>query len=1135
MSYQAYNKKGMLRNGLQLLFPLIVLVAATIFPLSRLSAKAIVLPTIFVGISGKVVDESGEPVAGATILVKGSKAGVKSGEDGVFNINVPDANSTIVVSYVGYKVQEVNVAGLSTVTVILESLDALDEVVVVGYGTQRAKEITGSIVSVDMKQLADLPVASVSEALRGQIPGLNVSGGSTRPGEMANLSIRQQFNWGKDGGGTVPLVIIDDVIQINPQNGQPTLERFNMLDVSEIESITVLRDASAAIYGSRASQGAIVVKTKRGQVGPPRISYSGKFQTNDAVSHGKVMNARQYGEFANKFGRALGWNDNFYYSDAELTQMESLNYDWLMNDWRSAGAMQHALDFSGGSERATYFTGASFYTQSPNLGAQDFDRWTFRAGSEVKLASNFRLGATIAAANTSTEKSFTKININDGSYGIGGEQNDYNILLHMPKYIPWVYNIDGVDQYVSPALGPNRLGNVRGNNSLSNWNYYELLNNGSKTTNKDFNYNANFTLQYDVPFIQGLSFKFNYGITQSATNTEQVMMPLLLSRSSNSNTPGNHLYGSTTIWDSPVLNNASSRVTYDNTTSKNDQINFFANYNQTFGDHDIGGMFSVEKTTANWEDRYQIYDNPTRGVYNGTSISAGTLNTSNTITYRTVSGTLSYLGRFNYSYKSRYLLQFLFRSDASTNFAPENYWGFFPSVSAGWVISDEQWFADNITWMNYLKVRGSLGITGNSNVKPWRWTRLYTAATDKGMGFGNNGGQYVTGITPDPDPNRDLRWDRTVQRNLGLDLSFVKSQLNVTLDGYYNTTTDMLTDMSGAIDVPISVGGAFAEQNYAGVKAWGGEVAVTWRSHVNEFNYTVGMNFGVGNYKTTRYFDQPFDYPSQMDTRRAVGNTGYNNPVYGYRTWKHTSGGDGMLRTDEDIDRYWAYLTENAANSGVEGAAPRFFDITDKSQMRKGMLVYEDVRGALDADNKTYAGPNGAIEKGTGQDLDILKKSDLTYAITTNLNAGWKGISLQAQISTSWGGVNYLDYIKQGTSSTHALWSQPLYLADMYDPDTNPNGSYPNLAYFDQFGGRNSDFFMLPTFRMFVRSLSVGYSLPKEWVNKAKLVNARIFISGNNLWDFYNPYPGRFRNMYDVPNVGYPTLRTWSLGVNLGL
>lgn len=341
----------------------------------------------------------------------------------------------------------------------------------------------------------------------------------------------------------------------------------------------------------------------------------------------------------------------------------------------------------------------------------------------------------------------------------------------------------------------------------------------------------------------------------------------------------------------------------------------------------------------------------------------------------------------------------------------------------------------------------------------------------------------------------------------------------------------MLTDMSKAINTPISVGGAFAEQNFAGVNSWGTELSVNWRDHKGDFNYSVGMNFSLGNYKTVKYYDLPFDYPSITTTRRAQDNYGIV-PVWGFKTWKQTSGGDGMLRTDADIDNYWNYLTKNAENSGVQGAAPNFMGITDKSGLKKGMLVFDDVAGNLNADNKTIAGPDGIIK--TDEDYVKLKNSNRSYSVITNLNLGWKGISLIAQIATSWGGTNYLDYIKQGTSSTNAMWAQPIFLTDMYDSASNPHGKYPNLAFYDSYGGNNSDFFLLPTFRMVIRSLSVDYSLPTAWVRKANIQSARIYLSGNNLWDLYNPYPDKYRNMYDDPKVGYPTLRTWALGVNIG-
>lgn len=1088
-------------------------------------------------VTGQVTDIDGKPVSGVTVTVKGTAGNVITDANGRYKV-MATPEQTVVFTHVSFSVQEVKVATRPSIDVTLLKADnQLDDVIVIGYGTQKQKNVTGSVVNVNLSKLSEMPVATVTEALRGQVPGLNVTGGSQRPGVMPSLSIRQQFNWGKDGGNTNPLIIIDDVIQVDPQTGKSSMDRFNMLDLSEVESITVLRDASAAIYGSRASQGAIVVKTKRGKLGAPKISYSGKFETMDAISHGKVMNAYEYGVFANRFGRAAGWNNNNFYSDNELQRMKSLNYDWLMNDWERSNAMQHSLNVSGGSERATYFMGGSYYTQGANLGSQDFNRYTFRAGSEVTVTNGLKLSATLGANNSDVERSFTKVNVNDGSYGVGGEQMDYSMLLHMPKYIPWIYNIDGVDRYVSPALGPNRTGNATGNNSISNTNYYALLNNGSKTTTNNFGYNANFSLQYELPFIKGLSVKANYAIQSYSNNTEQAMMPVTLSQNKKAASAGQHLYDSAE-WADPVVNKSNSRVSYDNATGTTEQINFFVNYDRSFGGHNVSAIFSGERAKNTWENKRMLYDQPTAGVYNGTSVTAGTINPSNTITYKQENGTLSYLGRVSYNYRSKYLFQFIFRADASSRFAPENYWGFFPTVSAGWVMSDENWFRDNVNWVDFLKLRASIGKTGNDNVTPWKWMQLYKIESDKGMQFGQNGGYFTNGITPEVAPNRDIRWDQNIQRNFGIDFSVLKNRLSVSVDQYFNTYSDMLTAMAGAVGVPFTVGGGFAEQNYSGVKSWGTEISATWKDRIaNKVDYSVNMNFGIGDNKTTKYFDQAFGYPATMATRKAVGNSGFPG-IWGFKTWKHTSGGDGILRTDEDVDAYWAYLTDLANKSGVPGAAPMYGEISEKTSMKKGMIAYEDVRGALNSIDGTYAGPNGQIgmDDDKTQDWVELKKNSKTYAINTNLSVSYAGISLMAQIVTSWGGLNRIDYIKNNTNSTAMLWAQPIIMNDIYDPIDNPNGKYPNLAYYQQFGGIDSDadFWKVSSFRAYVRSLSVGYSLPKSFVRRARLESARLYLSGNNLWDFYNPYPNKYRNMYDAPNVTYPTLRTWALGVNLG-
>ncbi|HUC82210.1 MAG TPA: SusC/RagA family TonB-linked outer membrane protein [Flavisolibacter sp.] len=1087
-------------------------------------------------VTGKVTDkETGKPIEGVTVKVKNNTTAALTNTEGDFSITVPSSESVLTFSSVGFTYYETK-AGTGPLSIAMSPINAkMDEVVVIGYGSQKARNVTGSVVAVDPKKMEDLPVASLSEMLRGQVPGLNVTGGSTRPGEMAQLSIRQQFNWGKDGGGTIPLIVIDDVVQIDPATNLPTLDAFNRLDLSEVESITVLRDASAAIYGTRASQGAIVVKTKRGKPGAPKISYAGKFQTNDAVSHSKVMTAREYGIFNNRLQRGLGntvtGNPNNFFSDAELAAMDSLNYDWLGNDWRAANSMQHSLNVSGGSDRATYFAGGSFFKQGANLGAQDFTRWTFRSGTEVKVMNSVKLSVILSGASTNVEKSFTKINFSDG-YAVGGEQNDYSVLLHMPRYIPWQYTVNGVTSYVSPVLGPNKIGSATGNNSLSNWNYYALLNNGSFTTNKNFNYTGNFSLQYDLPFIKGLSVRGNYAITNTAGNTEQVQMPIMFYQGSNLGTANNHLYSPTTTWSNLVTNRSNSRVTYDNTTSALEQINVFVNYDRVFGEHNVSAVFSGEQSKVTNEDRYQIYENPIPGVYNGTSVSAGTLNASNTITYRQIGGTQSYLGRVNYSFKNRYLASFMFRSDASSKFAPENYWGFFPSMSLGWIISDESFFK-NVGWINFLKIRASLGRTGNDNVKAWRWLQLYQLALDKGMAFGTAGGNYTYGITPDATPFRDIKWDKTIQRNIGLDFSLFRNRLSVTLDGYYNSSTDMLTSMTAATNVPISVGGAFAEQNYGAVNFWGSEISATWSDRIGkDVSYSVGMNFGWSNNRVEKYLDQPFNYPSTFAGKQLQGYS-LIGAQWGYRTWKGTSTGDGILRTDADLDAYWAYLTDLATKAGTNplynaGGA----NISTRAGLRKGMMAYEDIAGDRNATSRTIGGQNGQIAD--EQDYVELVKRNRSYGVVTNLSASWKSITLMAQIQTNWGGWNSIDRVKQGTSSTNAGWSQVSYLTDMYDEVDNPNGKYPNMAFYDA-AYRDSDFWTVSAFRSVVRSLSIGYSLPKALLSKLQISNARFVLSGYNLWDLSNPYPGKYRNMYDGPEVGYPTLRTWSLGINIGL
>lgn len=1078
-----------------------------------------------VTVKGKIVDsKTSTPLAGATIKIKNGSASAVSDANGLFTIKAPSAESIITVTYVGYKVYETKV-GNGNITIQLESSGAdLNEVVVVGYGTQLKRNTTGSMSTVEMPKIAELPVSNLAEALKGQIPGLSVSGGSQRPGENATLSIRQNFGFSKDGNSQIPLVVIDDIIQLDPNTGLPTLDQFNNLDPSQIESITILRDAAAAIYGSRASQGAVIVKTKRGKIGAPKISYSGKFEMNDAVSFGKTMSAYEYGIFSNRFGRSAGWAAANMFDANELEAMKSLDYDWLKAAWSKGGAMQHSIDVSGGSERATYFAGASYYTQNPNLGSQDYQKWSFRSGVDVKVTNGLKFSATIAANNAKVEKSFTKISINDGAYTSGSEQTDYVALLHMPKYIPWQYSVGGVTQYVSPALGASKVSTTPvSQNNISGWNYFAMLNNGSYTKDDNNGYSTSFSLQYDVPFLKGLSVKATYGLNYTTSNNDQAMLGIMLGLQKNTNQTGMHLYkDSAANWISGLNNNRSS-VRFSDVIGKTQQANFFVNYDRKFGLHNISAMVSVEKGLQDYQKKFLIYDVPIYGAFNGSSPSAGTLNTSNTYVYKTQLGNLGYLGRLNYDYDGRYLVQFAFREDASTKFAPENYWGFFPGVSAGWVVTNEKWFPKKLDWVNFLKIRASAAKTGKDNLAAWRWMQTFTYAADKGFTFGTGGGALTNALTTDATPNRDVMWDTDIKKNIGIDISFLNNRLTFTYDRYIDNNRGLLMSVASMVGVPITVGGGFAEQNFGNIKAWGSEYSVTWKDKKKNFAYSVGINFGRSDNTITKWIPVAFDYPSKNQNQEGVSTI---KPTWGFVTWKGTSSGDGMLRTDADIDAYWNYLTANATAAGT---TPMYIDITTKSGLKKGMLAYADLAGALDATKKTIAGPNGRII--ANEDYAQLSKRNSNYGFVANINLSWKSISLSSQIATSWGGFNSIDYIKQPTSSGQMFWAKESYLNDMYDSTDNATGKWPTVGQYS-YNAYTSDFWQISNFRCFVRSLSVAYSLPRTITAKMHMEALRVSLAGYNLWDFYNPYPDKYRNMYDDPKVAYPTLRTWALGIN---
>lgn len=460
-------------------------------------------------VTGQVVDETGETVIGASVVVEGTTNGTITDFDGKFTLNVPKGKK-IVVSFVGYASQTIAVQPGKTIKVILkEDSKMLDEVVVVGYGTQRVKDLTGAATNVKMDEILEVPGSSIIDALSGQIAGLSVSQSDGRPGSTGSFKIRQPMSFGESSTNfNQPLIVIDDVVQVD-ENGEPSMTAFNMLDQSEIENMTVLKDASAAVYGSRASAGVILVKTKRGKAGAPKISYSGKLDFSDAISHAKTMSAYELGVFTNRLYNQVdmvngnGNNSYFKYSDAELEAMKHLDYNWLDEAWHSSVSQRHSVTVNGGSEKVTYFAGVNYQNQDTNLGnVQDYSKWNFRAGGEAKVALGLKLSASVSGYNTDKTGNNVQTNLSRGPWGNSSASRDYAMLNHMPKYIPWetsIYDeVTGKNRsyYVSPWAGPQIL-DTKPDSSVSGypvWNYFAEEASGARKYNKSNGYNANFSL-----------------------------------------------------------------------------------------------------------------------------------------------------------------------------------------------------------------------------------------------------------------------------------------------------------------------------------------------------------------------------------------------------------------------------------------------------------------------------------------------------------------------------------------------------------------------------------------------------------------------------------------------------------------
>ncbi len=1048
-------------------------------------------------VKGNVVDNTKSAVIGATVMVAGTAHRTVTDIDGNFSLLAPQ-NAEITVSYIGYVTKKTKFEGKPLNILLEDNTSKLDEVVVVGYGTVKRANLTGSVSSVSMKELTDYPAPNLATVLNGQMAGVQVSEPTGNPIGSASISIRASSSF---SGTSNPLIVIDGFIR--------DINAFNMLDPSEIESISVLKDASAAVYGVRGRDGVVLVTTKRGKVGKPQVSYSASFGVNQGVEMPKMMTAFQQASSLNDMWQQQVTYDGVdpttinYFSNAELQKLKSVNYNWLDGVWQDSQNMRHTINVSGGTEAVKYFVGGSYMTANGNFKGLGMSRYGIRFGVDANITKDLKGSFSMDYGQKETHSPLNSTDTEyDRMYGTFSE------LVRTSRWLPPFIN--GL-----PA------------NTSGLYNAIELLQSGSYRNSTNSDMTVSMSLVYSVPKINGLKVTFSGNYNRNSSNGKQYSVPYYL-YNFQKDSVNTHLYSNNPY---PVgSSNYRTLITNGNKIYESAnfgysyQINPQISYANKFGDHDISAILVYEQSEGGGnglsESRqtliipnYQVMD-----AYSTTS--QMTSSNINSLTRRQ-----SFISRINYNYAGKYFIEAAARNDGSTLFANGYRWGFFPTVSLAWRVSEEPFFKPLTSVIDNLKVRGSYGVLGSdaATANQYRYSYQTSGYVFLGGGATNlmlspkNGGLVYDAAT----------WETTKQFNGGIDMDIL-NDLSVSMDGYYKRTDNILDTPTSTYPQSNGVVGNIPALNYGIQDAWGAELELRYNKKLTkDFTLQLRGNFTYLMNKVIKKYESPGVVGTWQDENGKVsgGEVGYQCM--------------GIARTQTDVNNYIAYLEADYAkyHNGQTGGVNVLG--LNESQMKPGMLMYKDVGSApyQDANGKWHDGaPDGIID---ANDMRIIGKYSFSPYIY-NFSAGftWKSFRFEAMFSGQFGSNAFFEKAfwtdNSGGGRTGAFLSQTSnQLAEWYGnywTETNVNAIYPRLDA-NSLRGYRSTFWMRNGSQLQLKTINVSYSLPTLWTKKVGIEQCRVYCQASNIWTIINPYP------YKDASVGfwsdYPMVRTINLGLNL--
>lgn len=962
-------------------------------------------------VSGKVSDETGV-LPGVNVVVQGTTIGAVTDFDGNYSINVPQGDNVLVFSYIGYIRQTVSIEGRSTINITMsEDAQALSEVVVVGYGTQRKADLTGSIGSIGAAEIVTKPITSPDQALAGTISGVNITNRSGDPGAPISVNIRGVGTPGVND----PLWVIDGVPIVQTTNitvnTSSTTDSNPLagLNANDIESIDVLKDAaSTAIYGARAANGVIIVTTKRGKRGDARVTYDGYTSFASVRNTVDVLDVGQYIDVQGQLGTDL----------SQFSGQPFVNWQDLI--FKTGFVQNHNVSVSGGSEKATYFISGGYLDQEGNELAQNFARYSFKANSDIQVGDRLKFGESILISQVDRQ-----VQSEPGIFA------GFNSASNAPYYQPFG---DG-------PLGYNLINQETvGQGSATNY-LFNTDDRFTKTTIQTRKVLANFYGELEI--IDGLKARTSLGIDYNVGVGDYFTSGVdLLNGASGS---------SLLVSERPIEATLTSAATLQ--------------YDKTFGDgdHNFGALFGFEQTKFRY-DKQRLQG---RDLFNENFAATGTtVAGANEADLWTLQG---WLGRVTYNYKGKYLLTGNMRRDATSRFAPGNREQVFPSVSAGWRMTDENFFPED-TAFDDIKIRAGWGQSGN------QFTGLnfaYLSAIDNNVRYviGDDQGTVVA-PAPTTFANADLKWETSTQYDVGVDFSMFKSKLTGTFD-YYNKTTD---DVLIGFPLPF-VSGFFlpADANIGQIKNSGIELSLTYANAIGDFNYSIG-----GNLTTVK--NEVTDLGPIPSIISGIGGASTHRTIVG-----------------ESLGHFYGFQTDGLYQNAAEVAAA----VPDvNGTPSPGDIRFVDVNedGVVDANDRTILGSPfpgffygfvfNAEYKGWDFSMNLRGVGD--REIYNSARIGLEGMTGQGNFSTQ--------ILNRWTSE-----------------GTTNSSSNPRLAVNDPNGNnRFSDRWVEDAAYLRIQNISIGYTLPQEkiksWTDNF-ITNMRFYIGAQNLATFTN-YSG-----YD-PEVG---------------